>query len=556
VTKDSEALQRLLTAEEGQYFERKSLMEGPPGKKKPRDRAVVRGEVARNVAAFANADGGTLVLGIEDGGEITGHSYPPPAVDAILNVPRNRLNPPLAPGGIERVDDKEILVFDVEAAPRAVMVIGDGFPRREGDQVIPTSEEVINRIKDAGLIASPEARIAGAVTLHDLDAESLRRTMREAGFEGSAEDYLVKRRLADRRGDVLALRQGAVWLFGRDVEIIEHPNIAVRVFRVDGTEQRTGAARNVQDFPWIEGNLLSMLDRAYALLRTLIHSSARLHDLFFREAPKYPTFAWQEALVNALAHRDYGLGSQCVEVWLFDDRMEVHSPGGLLPEVPIEALRERRRVHASRNPRIARVLTELGVMRQQGEGIPRMIEEMELAWLPPPEFLCEPGSFRVVLHNEPVFVGADEEWVVAVRRLPLDVRQKRALVAFHDRPFQNGDYQQLNRVDRDQAYRELLDLENRGLIAAGGATRGRRYRVQPDAAGAAAAPASPLRWLQRRMDEAGRITNIDYREAFGVERPEATRRLGELVRGGYLVLAGEKRGAHYLPGPAWPPPEE
>ncbi len=74
----------------------------------------------------------------------------------------------------------------------------------------------------------------------------------------------------------------------------------------------------------------------------------------------------------------------------------------------------------------------------------------------------------MVLRNEPIFEGADEGWTAAVRRLPIEVRQKRALVAFHNRPFQSGDYQKLNRVDRDQAYRELLDLENRGLLATDG----------------------------------------------------------------------------------------
>ena len=74
----------------------------------------------------------------------------------------------------------------------------------------------------------------------------------------------------------------------------------------------------------------------------------------------------------------------------------------------------------------------------------------------------------MVLRNEPIFEGADEGWTAAVRRLPIEVRQKRARVAFHNRPFQSGDYQKLNRVDRDQAYRELLDLENRGLLATDG----------------------------------------------------------------------------------------
>src|SRR5450432_884069 len=376
-----DALRRLVAGEEGQYFDRKSLWEGTPGNKRPRDPREVRDHIAEYVAAFANADGGTLVLGVEDDGTLAGHSYRPDKVEEMLRVPETRLKPPLSRGRGVRLDGHELLVFDILPAARAVMVVGDGFRRREGDEVILSSEETINRLKDAGLVASPEARVANRASLDDLDPALIQRAIEAAGFDGPAEVYLVQRRLADRRGDTLALRNGAVWLFARDPATIQHPNLGVRVFRVHGTTVQVGAGRNVQDYPWIEGNLHTVLERARDLVGSLIRSSTKLHDLFFREAPEYPPLAWQEALVNALAHRDYGIEGRCTEVYLFEDRLEVISPGGLVEPVTIEALQERRRVHASRNPRIARVLTELGIMRQQGEGIPRMIEEMELSWL-------------------------------------------------------------------------------------------------------------------------------------------------------------------------------
>jgi ATP-dependent DNA helicase RecG len=300
-----------------------------------------------------------------------------------------------------------------------------------------------------------------------------------------------------------------------------------------------------------------VLARARDLIASLIRSSTKLHDLFFRETPEYPPLAWQEALVNALAHRDYAIESRCSEVYIFEDRLEVTSPGGLVPPVTIEALQERRRVHASRNPRVARVLTELGIMRQQGEGIPRMIEEMELSWLPPPELRVGEGTFAVTLRNEPIFEGGDPVWTASVRELPVGVRQKRALVAFADREFTSGDYQGLNQVDRDLAYRELQNLEERGLLEADGTTRGRKYKVRKPAIGASGQhPLSPMRRLVERMKEAGRITNADYRDAFEVGRPEARRALAELVQRDALLLAGERRGAHYIPGPQWPPAEE
>lgn len=82
-----------LGRDEGQHFDRKSMFEGEEGKKRPRDRRKVRDQVAEQVAGFANAEGGVLILGIEDDHEITGHKLPPDALAALLDVPKTRLHP-------------------------------------------------------------------------------------------------------------------------------------------------------------------------------------------------------------------------------------------------------------------------------------------------------------------------------------------------------------------------------------------------------------------------------------------------------------------------------
>jgi ATP-dependent DNA helicase RecG len=558
MTRDLDALRRLIHGDEGQYFDRKSLFEGPPGRKTARNRKAVRDEVAHYVAAFANADGGTLVLGVEDDGTVTGCPYQDAKdVETLCDVPAQRLSPAQTNTRGTRVelDGNSLIVFDVRPAARAVRVTGDGYPRREGDEVHQSSEELINRLKDEGFVLSPEARTADRATIADLDGARIEQAIVSSGLDTSPAEFLVRRRLADRRDDELVLRQGAIWLFARAPESIAHPNLGVRVFRVHGTEQRHGAQRNVQDYPWVEGNVLAILEQTQALLTTLIRSSAKLHDLFFREVPEYPAFAWQEALVNALAHRDYSIESSSVEVWLYDDRLEIKSPGALLASVHVEDLRERKRVHESRNPRIARILTELGIMRQQGEGIPRMIEEMELSWLRAPELESSARDFTVTLYNEPIFHGADQAWTHFVRQLPLDVRQKRALVAFHDRTFQSGDYQELNRVDRDTAYREMQDLEHRRLLRAEGTTKARRYAVDPSALPKAPKSKTPLAGLVERMKETGRITNTDVRDALGLSRMDARKLLARWVEGGAVELKGERRGAHYVASTAWPPAE-
>ncbi|MEZ4399112.1 MAG: ATP-binding protein [Kofleriaceae bacterium] len=548
---DEAKLRTLIAEDEGQYHDRKSLLEGPPGQKRPRDRKAVRDQIAAYVAGFANAEGGVLICGVEDDGTITGHRYPADQIDTMLQVPATRLVPPQPPGRRVVLDGVELLVFEAEMAAVAVQVASDGYPYRIGDTTRQWSEAKINATKERGLIESAEARIATA-TLATLDDALIARAAEGAGLSGlAASDYLVRRRLADRRGDGLVIRQAAELLFARTDHVIEHPNAGVRVFRVSGAERLTGTRHNVQEFPRIEGNLPSVLAQVRGLLGTLIQRSARLHDLFFKEMPEYPTFAWQEAIVNAVAHRDYAIQGQTVEVWLYSDRLEVLSPGALAPEVDLAELREGHSAHASRNPRIARALADLGVMRDQGEGIPRMFDEMQTSFLQLPEVDVVAGRFSVVLHNEPIFGTDDPRWSQLVRGLPLAVSQKRALAGLVDREFANADYTKLNATDRDTAYRELQDLVTRGFLQTTGSGAGTRYRVVRDAVPPLVAM-SPYERLAARMAVVGHVTNTDYREAFGVDRRAATAALTDLVRQERLVREGQRRGARYVPGPRWP----
>lgn len=541
--------------EEGQYFDRKSLWHGPEGQKRRRDRKEVRTQIAEYVAAFANADGGVLILGIEDEGSVTGHGYTAEVIEDMLAVPMHRLIPPQPKGWRQTLEGQEVLVFSVASAPRAVMVHGNGFPRRVHDRVILESEEVINAIKRLGQTESAEADLVPEARLEDLDLAQIRRGAQAAGLDPeNLTGYLLERRLAERRGPDLVLRRGALLLFSVSAHLQRHPNAGIRIFRVEGRERLTGAQNNAEEIrPRLEGALPVIIEQAYLRLSQLIGTSERLHDLFFKEMPKYPAFAWQEALVNAAGHRDYRDQARGVEVWLFQDRMEVRSPGGLLPSIKLEDLRLRRATHASRNPRMARVLAELGLMREQGEGVPRMHEEMEHSWLPLPEFSEDQGVFTVTLRNTPIFETGRPEWAAFIRQLPLGTRQKRILVKNEAGSFRSGEYQALNQVDRDQAYRELKEMIEGGYLdGPDHPGAGAIYRVRlvlPEGGSALPISQGPETVLKECMAQKGFLKNADYKAAFVVSRQHATQCLSQLLAEG--ILRREEGGRRYFPGPRW-----
>ena len=232
--------------------------------------------------------------------------------------------------------------------------------------------------------------------------------------------------------------------------------------------------RKVQERPRIEGALPVVLDGAFTEIAGLLRKPSRLRGTRFKETPEYPEFAWREAILNAVAHRDYGNQGRSIEVSLFDDHLEVSSPGALLPEIHMDTLRARQRVHQSRNPRLVRALVDLGFMRDQGEGIPRLFAEMEGLFLPAPDFESAQSLFRVTLLNTPILTTADGEFIGALGSEELTDLEFRALLeaSRHSR-VDNARMREIAGLDTLGASKLLRGLRDRKLLvlqAAGSST--------------------------------------------------------------------------------------
>jgi len=542
----------LMRQGEGQFLEFKSLWELGGDEVRPLDRRSVRDKIAECVAAFANADGGTLLLGVADDGLPTGHSYPDEAVDGFFGVPEERLLPPVTcQTGRMLIGGHEVLVIEVPMAPSAVMVVGDGFPYRTGDHVVMEPQEVINARKEAYRRVGYEQRIRAEASIEDLDLELAAHFFKHGPLGGrTVEELFVRYGLIQARAGGWGITNAALLLFGKPPLVRWHPRSGIRFFHVAGTRRRHGEKRNVSQRARIELPLAKAVAEAHRFGREQIRRSEKLHNLFFRETPEYPEFAWQEAIVNAAAHRDYEVQGQEVEVWFFEDRMVVRSPGELVPPVTLAALRGRRPIHASRNPLLVRVLADAGLMREEGEGIPRIFDEMEKSFLHPPRFAVEDDVFEVTLYNEPIFSGPSQEWQKLVGELRIAVSQKKVLLA-HPDGFTNDDYRKLVRVDRDEAYRQIQELISQGvLVSPKTAGRGATYCVAEDFRQARAFLEARLPTLREFFRGHEKLKNADHRRLFGLSRYTAARELRRLVEEGFLRIEGQGRGAHYLPQPA------
>ena len=544
---DSE-LRTILSRGEGQFVEFKSAWDRGSRPPKRLRRRALRDKIADVVAGFANADDGLLLVGVDDDGTPTGHGYSERDVAAFFEVPRRRLNPATdcrtASLGL---DGHEILAFQVPIAPEAVMIDGNGFPYRSGTRIVREPQEVINERKQAYRRVGYEQRFCPDATVDHLDLDFAESFLRETPVGGRPVlDSLQYYGLVESDGRDWRVTNAGLLLFARRPALRWHPRAGLRVFRVAGTRIEYGRRRNVTQVGRADPPLARAIVEVRESARSQVRVSERLRGLFFEDIPEYPEFAWQEALVNAVAHRDYEVTGRETEVWFFEDRLEVSSPGELLPPVTVEALRDGRHAHVTRNPMLVRVLADAEIMRDEGEGVARVFREMAASLLREPEIESSGGLFRMTLFNGPVSGAMRPGWSHLLGTLPISDGQRRMLLT---RPtgFTARDYQKVNGTGEDEAVRRLRDLCEKGI-----AERRPGAAGSPPSFSVVSALEADARFLETRIprlrDYFSRkpaLKNADYRALFEIDRHSTLRELRRLVTLEVLVDRGTGRGTRY-----------
>ena len=375
---------------ETQYLDRKSA------RKKPQ-------ELLKHLIAFANADGGQLVIGIEDEkqdniitGFKDGRSYP---IDDFKKIDREMRETPLdlsfeeIPVVNHKGEDDLILVISVElSSNRVIAAPNDEVYLRQGDETVKLSYEQRTQLSyDRGQRFFEDETIPDA-TLEDIDDNLVQDFKNRFDISNRSTEEILKARRFLVNGK---LTKAAILLFGKYPSAF-FPQARVRFQRFDGTDVGTGSSFNVIKEVTFDDALPTLITKARDFIRTQLREFQYLNDEGqFQILPEYPEFAWFEGVVNAVTHRDYSVYGDHIRVMMFDDRLEIHSPGKLPNIVTVENIKHER---FSRNPRISRTLTEFGWVREMNEGVKRIYSEMESAFLHEPKY-SEPGN-KVVLTLE------------------------------------------------------------------------------------------------------------------------------------------------------------
>ncbi len=548
-----QTIARWIAAEEGQFFERKSALDRSSEKVKPRKAAEIAHDIAETLCAMANADGGELVIGIEDNGTLSGVPHAEDKINLLLGIPkdRNYVNPPLpfraskvaAPNGMT------LLHFEADWSPDVHLLADSRCLLRIRDRNEPFDKDKVKALKESKTQGLFERTFPAGSRMDDLDETLLAAFAGKVSVESAPREVLSRFRLVEGRNGHAVPTLAALLLFGRD-PARWHDRCGIDFVRWEGKERKSGAELNISKRFRVEAPLAVLPEKAFDSIKPFIRERQQLHDLFFAEKLEYPTFAWQEAIVNAVAHRDYSIRGLGIDVWMFDDRMEIRSPG--LPPAPVtlDALAKCRHMHCSRNPLMVRALTSLGYMRELGEGVPRMFDEMERAGCYPPRFEAVGGAVvRLTLRNEPIYDQATLEWLAQFKEVELSGDQKRMLAYAHAHgdSFTSREYQKVVEANIYGASNAIKDMIRKGIVRS--ETKGGRiYKVREPLRTSPEMPDALLSLLPR-IQKNGGLRSQDVQRILCMNRITAGRLLKEFVAAEWLVSSGKRgTGAVYLPG--------
>lgn len=428
-----ERIQIAIESGEGHFTEFKSGLMGPAENKKNRDVKDICKDISKTLVAFANADGGILLVGVEDNGDITGLNYNESSLKALRSAPKNYVlasTPlPSTRSSIVEIDGKKVLFFSVQKGTDYVYITSEGkcLQRRDLESV-PIDPKVIQFQRNEIRSREYDREFVDGASIADLDLEKVNIVAKDFSKTISAEKYLQHLDLAEFEFAIntLRIKRAALLLFGKDTQKW-HPRCQVRVLRVSGDHLKSGTEYNVIKDEEVSGNIFDLIESSWLLLRPYLTETKLTSDAKFKSKAVFPELACREALINAIAHRDYNIEGRGIEVFIYDEKLEIKSPGELLSSIFIKDIEAQKGVHQSRNALIARVLREAGYMRELGEGFRRIYELMENNDLTPPVLYSGDQSFIVQLNQKLIYSTEEKIWLENFEKIHL-TKDERTVV--------------------------------------------------------------------------------------------------------------------------------
>jgi ATP-dependent DNA helicase RecG len=332
--------------------------------------------LAEEMVAFSNALGGLIIIGVKDNGEITGLSADDirRLNNMVSNVATDHVKPPITPlTKIMKVEGKVLLIIDVKAGINKPYCTNNGvYVTKSGADKRRISQEELQR-----LFQKSQKIYADELLVHDTGISDIDTMLLQQYYEKEYGESLTEQGITIETimGNLCLAQNGCLtlaglFLFGKKPQL-RRPAFMVKAISFVGNEKSGTLYRDSED---IKGNIPEMFKNSMGfLLRNLrkLQNEQSFNSIGELEIPK---IVLEELLVNALIHRDYFIDAP-VDIFIFDNRIEILSPGKLPNSINIDNIKHG--ISIIRNPIITSFATKLLPYRGIGSGIIRAIKHYD-----------------------------------------------------------------------------------------------------------------------------------------------------------------------------------
>lgn len=353
----------------------------------------------KSVSAFANGEGGTLIFGISDDDQIIGLEDAESDAEKISEEIKIKLDPvPVVNLEYKEIDGKRLILLHVYSGQETpYYYIGD--KQRLAFVRIGNESVTADRIQLKALVLKGSGRTYDSLPsnykFEDMAFSKLRSVHYKRLQRSFDDSEFVSWGIVDENGNLT--NAGALLAD-------ESPVRQSRIFctRWNGLDMTSGLGEAIDDVE-LEGCVIGQLQDAVSFVRNNSHKKWWKENDYREELPDYPERAVTEAIANAIIHRDYlQMGSE-IHIDMYDDRLEIYSPGGMMDGRLIQQLNPLTVPSKRRNPLLADFFSRLGLMERRGSGMKKIIDSYKrfevLHNFHAPEFQSNASEFHVILWN-------------------------------------------------------------------------------------------------------------------------------------------------------------
>lgn len=425
-----------------------------------------RDEYLKVICAFANAEGGELIIGIDDKGEPLGlKNTKKKLLEDIPNKIRSKLG--IIPSvDFEKSKGKEIIRIKVNSISVPISYDGRYYLRSGSTNLELKDSELANfLIKKLG--KTWDEFVEENVFFDDINLETIEKFKKLAVDRIPSIDEEKNYRAILEKLNLFEgskFKRAMILLFGKNPQKF-HPGAYLKIGKfITETE--------IQTTDMVEGNLFQQLENTLEILRTkYLISNIKFEGIHRRDILEYPYEALREAIINALIHRDY-IGTSAIQIRVYNDKLVIMNEGKLPPEVPVEKLKTEH-LSKPRNSLLAKAFYLAGFIESWGRGTIKIVENCLQQGLPEPDFIEEYGVMKVVFYK-------DKFTEENLKKLGISERQIKAVMYVKEKgKITNKEYQILNIISKKTATRDMNFLVEKGIFEKVGITgKGTEYVIK------------------------------------------------------------------------------